>query len=109
MGPNTKHVHTLTGTHMHAQKDWQQHINEIKKVKEENKHVKQNARRASQQQVASQGRLTPQMAVVEFYTLHVWCITHEIKAGSRAEAVRGKAVYVAVQPLGSTKISHCDS
>lgn len=66
MGPNTKQVHTLTGTHMHAQKDWQQHVNEIKKLKEENKHIKQNARRTRQQQVASRGRLTPQMVVVEF-------------------------------------------
>lgn len=57
MGPNTKHVHTqlLAHAHTYTQKDWQQHINEIKKVKEENKHVKQNVRRTSQWQVVSQG------------------------------------------------------
>lgn len=83
MGPNTKHVHTLTGTHMRAQKDWQQHINEIKKVKEEDEHIRQNARRASQQQVAAQGRLTPQVVVVEAH------ITQEMMAGSHAEADGG--------------------
>lgn len=56
MGPNTEHqVHTLmlahTQTHTEytrLEREWRRHINEMRKVREENKHVRLNARRANQ-------------------------------------------------------------